>query len=417
MQLKPGYKQTEVGIIPEDWSVEAIGSVLGKVSSGLSRKLKSQDVGVPVLISGNIQNSKLCTKEFKYWFRPDPQGANVDDYILNDGDILLCFINSMSQIGKPCIFRDIGRPAIYTTNLFRIVVSKKTTPEFVFFLFGTKYFQNQVQLMAKPAVNQASFTKPDLLSIKIPLPPTKAEQEAIAEALSDTDAWIESLEQLIAKKRRIKEGSMQALLTGKQRLPGFVGEWEVKTLGDIVDTDPENLGSNTLPDYSFNYISLEDVNKGTLCGSSEQNFVSAPSRARRILRKNDVLVSTVRPNLKSHLLFNLELPNWICSTGFCVVRCRKGISNPKYIYAHIFAHTVNSQIDTLLTGSNYPAINSRDVRALKIPTPEYAEQTAIAAILSDMDSELDALEAKLSKARQIKQGMMQELLTGKTRLV
>ena len=257
----------------------------------------------------------------------------------------------------------------------------------------------------------------DVEKFVVPLPPTKAEQEAIAEALSDTDAWIESLEQLIAKKRRIKAGTSQALLTGKQRLPGFSGEWEMKTLGDIVDTDPENLGSNTLPDYSFNYISLEDVNKGTLCGSSEQNFVSAPSRARRILRKNDVLVSTVRPNLKSHLLFNLELPNWICSTGFCVVRCRKGISNPKYIYAHIFAHTVNSQIDTLLTGSNYPAINSRDVRALKIPTPEYAEQTAIAAILTDMDTEIDALEAKLSKARQIKQGMMQELLTGKTRLV
>ena len=248
-------------------------------------------------------------------------------------------------------------------------------------------------------------------------PAEEAEQEAIAEALSDADALIESLEQLVAKKSQLKQGAMQELLTGKKRLPGFSEEWTVKRLGDVTDTDPENLGSDTRPDFAFNYIALEDVDAGTLLSYSEQVFETAPSRARRRLRKSDVLVSTVRPNLMSHLLFSPEGDNWVCSTGFCVVRCRAGVSHPGYVYFHMFAGQVARQIEALLSGSSYPAINRPDVRALQIPFPEYDEQSAIAAVLSDMDAEIAALEAKLNKARNLKQGMMQELLTGRIRLV
>jgi type I restriction enzyme S subunit len=248
------------------------------------------------------------------------------------------------------------------------------------------------------------------------LPPL-AEQEAIAEALGDADALIESLEQLLVKKRDLKQGAMQELLTGKRSLLGFSGKWEVKRLGDVADTDPENLGSDTRPHFTFNYIALEDVDVGTLRSYSEQVFCTAPSRARRRLRKGDILVSTVRPSLMSHMLFNADGDNWVCSTGFCVVRCREGVSYPGYLYFHMFAERVARQIEALLTGSNYPAINGGDVRALQIPIPEYKEQTAIAAILSDMDAEIAALEAKLAKTRQLKQGMMQELLTGRIRLV
>jgi type I restriction enzyme S subunit len=187
-------------------------------------------------------------------------------------------------------------------------------------------------------------------------------------------------------------------------------------LGDVADTDPENLGSDTRPSFTFNYIALEDVDTGTLSSYSEHVFRTAPSRARRNLRKNDVLVSTVRPNLMSHLLFTGDGGNWVCSTGFCVVRCREGVSDSGYVYFHMFAACVARQVEALLTGSNYPAINGGDVRALRIRFPEYEEQTAIAAVLSDMDAEIAALEARLAKARQLKQGMMQELLTGRIRL-
>jgi type I restriction enzyme S subunit len=107
----------------------------------------------------------------------------------------------------------------------------------------------------------------------------------------------------------------------------------------------------------------------------------------------------------------------VCSTGFCVLRCRAGVTNAGYVFQHLFASTVNRQIESLLTGSNYPSMNSRDVRALEIPYPAFPEQTAIAEVLSEMDAELASWEQRREKTRALKQGMMEELLTGRTRLV
>ena len=257
-----------------------------------------------------------------------------------------------------------------------------------------------------------------LENLLIPFPPTKAEQEAIADALTDADALIESLEQLLTKKRQIKKGAMQELLTGKKRLPGFSGAWSTRRIDEISDVDPENLPSTTKQDFKFNYISLEQVDSGRLLSHSEVEFGTAPSRARRMLRHGDVLMSTVRPNLKAHLLYLEQVPNAVCSTGFAVLRTKSNVSDPSFLFAQLFGYAVNEQIEENLAGSNYPAINSREVRRLEIACPpKVEEQTAIATIFSDMDAEITALEAKLSKARQLKQGMMQELLTGRIRLL
>lgn len=204
----------------------------------------------------------------------------------------------------------------------------------------------------------------------------------------------------------------------KQTEVGVIPEdWDVKKLGEVVDIDADNLSAGTSVNYAFNYISLEDVDEGLLRSYSSQIFGSAPSRARRRLRYGDVLVSTVRPNLKSHLLFGQRQGEWICSTGFSVVRCKNSSAVPSYIFAHLFATTITKQIESLLTGSNYPAINGKDVKALLIPLPPtLAEQEAIAEALSDTNALIESLEQLISKKRQIKQGAMQELLTGKKRL-
>ncbi|MFM6107320.1 MAG: restriction endonuclease subunit S, partial [Sphaerospermopsis kisseleviana] len=194
------------------------------------------------------------------------------------------------------------------------------------------------------------------------------------------------------------------------------GEWEVKKLGDVADIDSDNLRSDTNPNYCFKYISLENVEMGKLSDVSYCVFSSAPSRARRKVQKNDILVATVRPNLKSHLFVKFEVNDLICSTGFSVIRCNLDNFQPEFIYYHFFASIIDQQINTLLVGSNYPAINSSDIKSLKIPIPPLAEQKAIAKILTEMDEEIEALEKKREKYKNIKQGMMQELLTGKTRL-
>ena len=193
-------------------------------------------------------------------------------------------------------------------------------------------------------------------------------------------------------------------------------DWDVERLDNVANIDPDNLGSNTSFDYSFKYIALEDVNVGNLKSYSEKVFHMAPSRARRKLKKGDVLFGTVRPNLRSHLYFNNDGNDWICSTGFAVMRCKEGVSNPEYVFAHLFANTINRQIDTLLTGSNYPALNSREVRGLMIQMPSYPEQTVIATTLSDADILIKKLERLIEKKKSVKQGAMQELLTGKRRL-
>ena len=209
--------QTRLPGFSGEWQVGRVRSMIQSMKSGLSRRLEAQDIGIPVLTSANIQNNRLVADELKYWYLDDPQGANVGDYVLNDGDILLCFINSLAQIGKPCIFRDLGRPVIYTTNIFRIVASKECDSEFTFYLLSSTSFQEALQLVAKPAVNQASFTKPDFFQISVAVPPL-AEQTAIAEVLTEMDGELASLTQRREKTRALKQAMMQELLTGRIRL-------------------------------------------------------------------------------------------------------------------------------------------------------------------------------------------------------
>ena len=196
-------------------------------------------------------------------------------------------------------------------------------------------------------------------------------------------------------------------------LQRFSGEWETKRLQDILDINPQNFSSNTNPAYKFNYISLEQVDSGRLLGYAEEVFQTAPSRAQRILQSGDVLMSTVRPNLMAHLFFHDQVPNAVCSTGFAVLRSKHDLSAPYFIFAQLFSQNVNNQIAKILAGSNYPAINSRDVKLIEIPCPpQICEQRAIAEVLSHVDGLIGALDALIAK----KQATMQQLLTGKTRL-
>jgi type I restriction enzyme S subunit len=406
MAVKKGYKQTEVGVIPEDWDVKTITEVCGFIVPGRN-KPRVFNGDIPWVTTPDLKDGGSVFESRSGLCITKAEANAVGSRIVPKGSVL------MSCAGELGIVALVRNDMVINQQLHAFLPTVSINGQYLRSALKTRigYIDSIATKTAVPYLN-----KDNCNSIQIPFP-TLREQEAIAEALSDADAWIESLEQLIAKKRQIKQGAMQELLTGKRRLPGFSGKWETKRLGEIVDTDSENLGSDTRPDYAFNYISLEDVDKGTLRSFSEQDFQTAPSRARRRLSPDDVLVSTVRPNLLSHLLFTDGGRDWVCSTGFCVVRCRQDITHPYFVFSQMFSDCVKRQIEALLTGSNYPAINSRDVRALLIPLPSYEEQTAIATVLSDMDTGIESLESKLAKAREIKQGMMQELLTGRIRLV
>jgi len=410
-----GYKVSEVGVIPEDWKVKELGEIGDLTSS--KRIFESEYVsnGIPFYRGKEISmliNNEPITDEL---YITDEKYNKIKKIfgVPKKGDIL---ITAVGTLGNVYSIPNERRFYFKDGNLIWIKDIHSADSKFFAYQIGQK--KNEIYNNAIGS-SQKALTIVVLKKIQIPLPPTIEEEQAIASALSDVDALITALEHLIAKKRNIKQGAMQQLLTGKKRLPGFSGEWKVKKLGekDITEIDSDNLNSNTNPNYSFKYISLEDVEQGILKSYTECTFSSAPSRARRKVQKNDILFGTVRPNLKSHLFIKNDTADLICSTGFSVIRTNIDTVNAEFIFHHLFANVIDRQINTLLSGSNYPAINGLDVKSLQIPFPPLPEQQAIAQILCDMDAEIESLEQKRNKYKAIKQGMMQELLTGKTRLI
>jgi len=193
-------------------------------------------------------------------------------------------------------------------------------------------------------------------------------------------------------------------------------DWEVKRLEEVCDINPESLSENTPKEFEFNYIPLESIDKGRIKGINKLKFENAPSRARRILKIGDVLFSSVRPYLMSHFFYDDYPKKAICSTGFIVLRAKSESIYNKYIYYHLFFRILNIQIDKIISGSNYPAINSNDVKSFILPIPPLPEQRAIARVLSDFDRLIESLDKLIEKKKKIKKGAMQQLLTGKKRL-
>lgn len=192
-------------------------------------------------------------------------------------------------------------------------------------------------------------------------------------------------------------------------------DWEIKHFEDVAEIDSESLRSNTSKNYRFNYISLSDVDSDDFkIETTKQVFETAPSRARRVVRKGDVLMSTVRPNLQGFSIIRDEVKDLIASTGFAVIRTNKCYN--EFLFNFLFSEGISKQFYQLLVGSNYPAINSSDVKKLKIPLPSHPEQRAIAALLNTWYAAIAKQQALVAAKEQRKKWLMQQLLTGKKRL-
>lgn len=193
------------------------------------------------------------------------------------------------------------------------------------------------------------------------------------------------------------------------------GDWDVKHFEDVADIDRDSLNGSTPKDYEFDYISLSDVDSDDFkIETTRQVFASAPSRARRIVKQGDILMSTVRPNLQGFSLIRNEVKDLIASTGFAVITSNK-CSN-EFLFQFLFSSGIERQFYQLLVGSNYPAINSSDVRKLKIPLPPLPEQKVIAQVLSTADTAINTTEKLIAQKELRKKWLMQQLLTGKKRL-
>lgn len=394
MEVKKGYKQTEVGVIPEDWEVKPIGAIASIATGNTPPTSNVTYYGDEFLFVSPVDMgyAKYISHTEKMLSR---NGFAISRRFPKDSILFVCIGSTIGKCGIA------SQDLTSNQQINAIFPSAALSTSFVYYAISSVAHRIKALAgeQAVPIVNKTQFS-----ATPIPLP-TVAEQRAIAEALSDADALIESLEQLIAKKRLIKRGAMQVLLTGKKRLPGFSGEWKVKRLGDIAEIvmgqSPSSLYYNSKGDgLPLIQGNADIVNRVTI----KRVFTSQITKRGRC---GDVLMSVRAPVGEiSRALFDVCL-----GRGVCAIRYPND-----YIY-HVLLAT-ESLWARLSTGSTFDAVNSSTVKDLELRLPsEVNEQTAIATVLSDMDTELAALEEKLAKSRALKQGMMQELLTGRIRLV
>jgi type I restriction enzyme S subunit len=386
-------------VIPDDWTVTTIGELFsfegGSQPSRDNFIFQEREGYVRLIQIRDYKTDKYAS------FVP----TNLARRFCSKDDIMI------GRYGPPIFQILSGLEGAYNVALIKAVPKKCINKKYGLWLLKQKKLFDFVEKLSQRSSGQTGVDLGELKKYLLSIPTNPAEQELIVSALYDMDDLISNLERQIVKKKMIKHGAMQELLSPKE---GWI-EYRFEDLGLI---DPENLSSDTNPDYQFIYISLEDVDHGFLRNSTELTFSIAPSRARRKVKRGDILISTVRPNLQSHLLVKDDVKDWICSTGFSVLRCNQIEFDSRLIYYHLFGGEISKQIENLISGSNYPSINSKDVKALKIALPNnLPQQKSIADILVDIDVELDFLIQKLQKYKQLKLGMMQNLLTGKIRLI
>ncbi|MFZ0132913.1 MAG: restriction endonuclease subunit S [Desulfobacterales bacterium] len=400
MELKSGYKQTEVGVIPVDWDVAEYVS-FGQVIDG--------DRGVQYPSVDDLRDSGHCLflnagNVTKQGFRfTECQFISVDkDKKLNKGKLTRgdVVLTTRGTVGNFAYFT-YEVPYEYIRINSGMVILRNTSPMVVnsyqYLVLGSRIVKSQLERLSYGSA-QPQLTVKGISTLKIPFPPTKAEQEAIAEALNDVDALIESLEQLITKKRKIKQGAMQELLTGKRRLPGFSKNFSKVSLRDLLHYERPDPYIVRNTEYSERGdIPVITANKSFILGYTIENF--------GICRD---LPAIVFDDFTTDIKY-VDFPFKVKSSAIKLLRPKHDQVNLRYIFNRM--HLIHLPL------GDHKRYYISEYQNLEVLIPDIEEQEAIATILSNMNEEIVILKDKLAKARQVKQGMMQELLTGKIRLV
>jgi type I restriction enzyme, S subunit len=421
--MKPGYKQTDVGEIPEEWEVKCLGE-LGSVvrggsprPAGDSRYFNGNFIPwLTVASLTNISDEQLRVTETTGFLTEE--GSKHSRTLVDE---TLIIANSGATLG---VVKILGMTCCANDGIAAIINQRSGDKEFICHYINTrtKHLREVVATgNGQPNLNTA-------LIREIPIPfPSLTEQRAIAAALSDMDALLASLDRLIAKQRDLKQAAMQQLLTGQTRLPGFQGEWQVKRLGDIGaclrgvsyrgDSD---LSPHDTPETK-RLLRSNNVQNAIIVTTDIQFVNSLRVSAHQMLRENDILICMANGSKalvgKAGLFRVYDGCDYTFGAFMGCFRTDYSKANPSFVFYLFQTGRYRDYINNLLAGSSINNLSSGSIQSLEFSTPPLPEQTAIATVLSDMDMELAALEQRRDKTRALKQGMMQELLTGRTRLV
>jgi len=415
MEVRPGYKQTEAGPLPMDWELMPLGeSLIGRPQYGINAAAAPFSDRLPTYIritdispEGRFAPAELVSVNT----------TRANDYFLVEGDIVLA--RTGASVGKSYRYRSEDGQLVFAGFLIRVRPNPdRLLPGYLAAYLTTGPYWSWVRMMSmrsgQPGVNGNEYAQ-----LPVPHPPLP-EQRAIATALSDVDALLGGLDRLIAKKRDLKQAAMQQLLTGQTRLPGFHGEWEVKRLGETgtflkgngVKKDEANSGDLPCIRYGEIYTHHNDYIR-----SFNSWISSAVATTATKLRQGDLLFAgsgETKEEIGKCVAF---VDDREAFAGGDIVILRLAHATPMFMGYYCNTAPINTQKASKGQGDAVVHISAAALSSIEVALPSHDEQTAIAAILFDMDAELAALVARRNKTRDLKQAMMQELLTGKTRLV
>ena len=411
VEMKSGYKMTEVGVIPEDWEVKELSSISAIKSGKRLPKgslVTSSKTSYPYIRVIDMNMRYLNLSNIMYV--PENVQPMISKYIISKNDIYISVAGTLGLVGK--IPEELDG-ANLTENANRIT-EIQCNRDYLMYYMMSPLIQNVIE--AERTIGaQPKLALQRIRDFYIVLPRDNREQTAIAAALSDVDSLISALTKKIEKKKAIKQGLMQQLLTGKKRLPGFGGVWDVVQLKRIISEfivpmrDKPTALTGPIPwcrieDFDGKYLKKSLSNQGV-----DLNTVSKMNL--KIFPVNTLLVS--------------------CSAnlGRCAIVKQKLVTNQTFIglvpsdridveFLYYKMSREDKNLNNMATGTTISYLSREQFENYEILIPSSkAEQTAIANILSDCDSEIAELEEKRDKYKEIKQGMMQQLLTGKIRLI
>ena len=406
-----GYKRTEVGVIPEDWEVCDLNEDINLLSGHhvLAKYYNTDGKGIPYLTGpADFPDGKI--EQTKFTVRPTT--------ICKRGDILVTVKGSgvgtiIESDGEYCISRQL-----------MAIRTKKWFSKFLYY----SLLQNGTKIKAAVSGLIPGISRSDLLEQKIPIPKSVYEQRAIAKALSYVDGLIAALDKLIAKKKAIKQAAMQQLLTGKVRLPGFSGEWEVKRLGEIGDC-LRGVSYNGQQDLvegdtegSIRLLRANNISEGTINLKDLQYVKAHAVFETQILKNNDIIICMANGSKelvgKAALFKSIDSFPYTFGAFMGCFRIKSDKANPNFIFGLFNSQRYRRYLKVLLSGSSINNLKPSDIESMEFKIPsDRIEQDSIASVLSDMEFEIQALERRREKVKQIKQGMMQQLLTGRVRLI
>lgn len=421
MELRPGCKQSEVGVIPTDWSAPQVGDLCDSIVPGRN-KPKLFDGDIPWITTPDLEDGRPVSVSRLGLCISRAEAKQVGSKIVPPESVL------MSCAGELGIIALTRGEIVVNQQLHAFIPTESIDSSYLMFALASQ--KNRIASYgtktAVPYLNKKACN-----SIPIPLPATLHEQRAIASALCDVDLFLDALGRLIGKKRDIKQAAMQQLLTGQTRLNGFTREWEFKTLGELFDfSGGYSASRDQLSTEGHCYLHYGDIHGATKTFvDTAADYSTIPKldlplskfSPKSLLQDGDVVFVDASEDdegtSKHVVVVNKNNVPFISGLHTIVAKSKTDEINHEYRRYCFQTKAIRDQFRFYSAGMKVFGISKTNIPKLTMPVPSIDEQATIACVLTDMDSELEVLERRLAKTRELKQAMMQDLLTGRTRLL